>query len=72
MPWYHHIATFLNDVLPQFRTTRHIIDHCLVPWLRLWRRECQLRSTPSLQSAAKSIGPPPRRYASSGWTFRIR
>ena len=22
MPWYHHIATFLNDALPQLRATR--------------------------------------------------
>ena len=22
MPWYHWIATFLNDALPQFRATR--------------------------------------------------
>ena len=22
MPWYHQVATFLNDALPQFRATR--------------------------------------------------
>ena len=48
MPWYHWIANFLNDALPQFRATRRTIPVLLTDailrrstlaisvWVRSW------------------------------------